>query len=140
MVQRFPLLFTTTIKSDQPINQTLYVRMINFVCDDNEISTSHVKKSLFSAYKLMEPNTKFIVWCHTLWCLSITGELTFLLFCIFPPEMIEIVTKLLDKGASINFFMFRGGTNFGFMNGAKHYRNGDYKPVVTSYGKKNLTF
>lgn len=34
--------------------------------------------------------------------------------------------------------MFRGGTNFGFMNGAKIYHKHGYKPVVTSYGRYNL--
>uniref|UniRef100_K1QB02 Beta-galactosidase-1-like protein 2 n=1 Tax=Magallana gigas TaxID=29159 RepID=K1QB02_MAGGI len=48
-------------------------------------------------------------------------------------ELKEILTKLLDSGASINFYMFRGGTNFGFMNGAKIYHKHGYKPVVTSY-------
>lgn len=49
------------------------------------------------------------------------------------PKLKEILTKLLDSGASINFYMFRGGTNFGFMNGAKIYHKHGYKPVVTSY-------
>lgn len=53
-------------------------------------------------------------------------------------ELKEILTKLLDSGASINFYMFRGGTNFGFMNGAKIYHKHGYKPVVTSYGRYNL--
>ena len=34
-------------------------------------------------------------------------------------------------GASFNFYMFHGGTNFGFMNGA-NYRD-KYEPTVTSY-------
>lgn len=34
-------------------------------------------------------------------------------------------------GASFNFYMFHGGTNFGFMNGA-NYRT-KYEPTVTSY-------
>ncbi|XP_061169879.1 beta-galactosidase-1-like protein 2 [Saccostrea echinata] len=44
----------------------------------------------------------------------------------------EILTKLLEKGASINFYMFRGGTNFGFMNGG-NYLHKQYSPVTTSY-------
>ena len=39
---------------------------------------------------------------------------------------------LLDSGASFNFYMFHGGTNFGFMNGA-NYIKGDYQPTITSY-------
>ena len=55
---------------------------------------------------------------------------------LFLPELKETLTKLLDLGASINFYMFRGGTNFGFMNGAKIYQQQDYRPVVTSYGEQ----
>ncbi|WP_416147555.1 beta-galactosidase [Salipaludibacillus sp. HK11] len=43
----------------------------------------------------------------------------------------EIFGELLDKGWSVNFYMFHGGTNFGFMNGANHYET--YDPTITSY-------
>ena len=39
--------------------------------------------------------------------------------------------RLLSLGGSINFYMFHGGTNFGFMNGANHQE--EYQPTVTSY-------
>jgi beta-galactosidase len=38
---------------------------------------------------------------------------------------------LLKAGASVNIYMFHGGTNFGFSNGAND--KGVYKPIVTSY-------
>ena len=38
---------------------------------------------------------------------------------------------LLGTGGSVNVYMFHGGTNFGFMNGANH--PGTYQPTVTSY-------
>jgi beta-galactosidase len=38
---------------------------------------------------------------------------------------------LLAAGASVNIYMFHGGTNFGFTNGAND--KGVYKPIVTSY-------
>lgn len=38
---------------------------------------------------------------------------------------------LLASGASVNIYMFHGGTNFGFTNGANHEHT--YNPVVTSY-------
>ncbi|MGI6166308.1 MAG: beta-galactosidase [Limnochordia bacterium] len=38
---------------------------------------------------------------------------------------------MLGMGASVNVFMFHGGTNFGFLNGANH-GNG-YEPTITSY-------
>ena len=40
--------------------------------------------------------------------------------------------ELLDTGASLNFYLFHGGTNFGFLNGANH-TDGRYLPTVTSY-------
>jgi len=38
---------------------------------------------------------------------------------------------LLASGASVNLYMFHGGTNFGFTNGAND--KGVYQPIVTSY-------
>ncbi|MEV3854112.1 beta-galactosidase [Streptomyces sp. NPDC050095] len=39
--------------------------------------------------------------------------------------------RLLSAGASVNIYMFHGGTNFGFTNGANH--DHAYSPTVTSY-------
>jgi len=39
--------------------------------------------------------------------------------------------KILAEGASFNFYMFHGGTNFGFMNGANRFEK--YEPTITSY-------
>ena len=38
---------------------------------------------------------------------------------------------LLASGASVNLYMFQGGTNFGFTNGAND--KGVYQPTTTSY-------
>lgn len=38
---------------------------------------------------------------------------------------------MLALGASVNFYMFHGGTNFSFTNGAND--QGNYEPLVTSY-------
>lgn len=38
---------------------------------------------------------------------------------------------LLSAGASVNIYMFHGGTNFGFTNGAND--KGIYEPTITSY-------
>ncbi len=43
----------------------------------------------------------------------------------------EELDELLATGASVNFYMFHGGTNFGFTNGAND--KGTYRPTVTSY-------
>ncbi|WP_369142726.1 beta-galactosidase family protein [Streptomyces sp. R44] len=39
--------------------------------------------------------------------------------------------EVLATGASVNFYMFHGGTNFGFTNGANDKHT--YRPTVTSY-------
>jgi beta-galactosidase len=39
--------------------------------------------------------------------------------------------ELLSAGASVNFYMFHGGTNYGLTNGAND--KGRYLPIVTSY-------
>ncbi|MFF8970344.1 glycoside hydrolase family 35 protein [Streptomyces sp. NPDC014995] len=39
--------------------------------------------------------------------------------------------RLLAAGASVNIYMFHGGTNFGFTNGANHHHT--YAPTITSY-------
>lgn len=39
---------------------------------------------------------------------------------------------MLKMGASVSFYMWHGGTNFGFMNGA-NLEDGKYQPDVTSY-------
>jgi beta-galactosidase len=43
----------------------------------------------------------------------------------------EDLDDLLARGASVNVYMFHGGTNFGFRNGAND--KGAYQPIVTSY-------
>lgn len=46
-------------------------------------------------------------------------------------EVEEELKTFLDMGASFSFYMFHGGTNFGFTAGANH--DGKYEPTVTSY-------
>jgi beta-galactosidase len=46
-------------------------------------------------------------------------------------EIAGLFRDMLESGASLNFYMFHGGTNFGFMNGANH--GGKYEPTITSY-------
>lgn len=43
----------------------------------------------------------------------------------------EVFRDLMELKSSVNFYMFHGGTNFGFMNGANHYDI--YYPTITSY-------
>lgn len=46
-------------------------------------------------------------------------------------ELAGLFKDMVDSGASLNFYMFHGGTNFGFMNGANYYEK--FEPTVTSY-------
>ncbi len=46
-------------------------------------------------------------------------------------EVAADLDRMLAAGASVNFYMFHGGTNFGFMSGA-NYSNG-IQPTITSY-------
>ena len=43
----------------------------------------------------------------------------------------EDIRTMMEMGGSFNLYMFHGGTNFGFWNGAND--PGDYQPTVTSY-------
>ncbi len=45
----------------------------------------------------------------------------------------KTLDEMLAAGASVNFYMFHGGTNFGFMSGANANSPNDYHPTVTSY-------
>ncbi len=49
-----------------------------------------------------------------------------------PAEVMREVDTFFDLGASFNFYMFHGGTNFAFWNGANHTGE-QYQPTVTSY-------
>jgi beta-galactosidase len=46
-------------------------------------------------------------------------------------DVAKVFEDMLKAGASVNFYMFHGGTNFGFYNGANH--SDVYQPTVTSY-------
>lgn len=46
-------------------------------------------------------------------------------------DVAQVFDEMLQAGASVNFYMFHGGTNFGFYNGANY---GDkYEATITSY-------
>lgn len=48
-----------------------------------------------------------------------------------PKDAADNMDEILSMGASISAYMFHGGTNFGYMNGANLY--GKYEPTVSSY-------
>ena len=62
-------------------------------------------------------------------------------------ETVRDFSTFISNGWSVNMYMFHGGTNFGFMNGANHAEK--YTPTVTSYdygtmltewGERNATY
>ena len=50
-----------------------------------------------------------------------------------PVLIVENLRKALEWGAHINLYMFHGGTNFGFLNGAMLSLDGWYSQLITSY-------
>ncbi|XP_015747494.1 PREDICTED: beta-galactosidase-1-like protein 2 [Acropora digitifera] len=49
-------------------------------------------------------------------------------------KVAQRVSNVLEAGASINLYMFHGGTTFGFLNGANAVKeNFQYQPTVSSY-------
>lgn len=51
-------------------------------------------------------------------------------------DVAETLEEMLKNEASVNFYMFHGGTNFGFMNGANF--TDKYMPTTTSYDYDSL--
>lgn len=48
-----------------------------------------------------------------------------------PGDAARELGEMLKEGLSVNLYMFHGGTNFGFYNGANFHEK--YEPIVTSY-------
>lgn len=48
-----------------------------------------------------------------------------------PKDAAKSLREILECGASVSAYMFHGGTNFGFMNGANNYE--EYQPTINSY-------
>lgn len=48
-----------------------------------------------------------------------------------PRDAASALDDILSQGASVSAYMFHGGTNFGYMNGANNYDK--YEPTVSSY-------
>ncbi|XP_055686605.1 beta-galactosidase-like [Lutzomyia longipalpis] len=48
-------------------------------------------------------------------------------------EVANVLRRMLQDGASVNFYMYFGGTNFGFTAGANDWGIGTYEADLTSY-------
>lgn len=64
--------------------------------------------------------------------IRLDGVISFYFIVWWLTDMLAVVSEILQRGISVNFYMFHGGSNFGFMNGAMDF--GTYKPQVSSYG------
>ncbi len=53
-----------------------------------------------------------------------------------PKDAAATLRAMLEKGGCVNFYMFHGGTNFAFYNGANQYET--YDPTITSYDYDSL--
>lgn len=53
-------------------------------------------------------------------------------------DVAQVLEEMLEAGASVNFYMFHGGTNFGFYNGANCQQKHQYEPTITSYDYDSL--
>lgn len=53
-------------------------------------------------------------------------------------DVADVFEEMLRAGASVNFYMFHGGTNFGFYNGANCQQKDQYEPTITSYDYDSL--
>ena len=51
-------------------------------------------------------------------------------------DVAQVFEEMLQAGASVNYYMFHGGTNFGFTSGANRYEQ--YTPTITSYDYDSL--
>ncbi|MCL2404435.1 MAG: beta-galactosidase [Defluviitaleaceae bacterium] len=47
-------------------------------------------------------------------------------------DVAKVLEDMVKDGGSVNMYMFHGGTNFGFWNGANCH-DGNYQPTITSY-------
>ncbi|GGH73542.1 beta-galactosidase [Pullulanibacillus pueri] len=53
-----------------------------------------------------------------------------------PHDAAKTFDEMMQAGASVNFYMFHGGTNFGFYSGANMSEH--YEPTITSYDYDSL--
>ncbi|UPK44219.1 glycoside hydrolase family 35 protein [Paenibacillus pabuli] len=53
-------------------------------------------------------------------------------------DVAQVFEEMLEEQASLNFYMFHGGTNFGFYNGANCQQKDQYEPTITSYDYDSL--
>ncbi|XP_027435968.1 beta-galactosidase-1-like protein 3 isoform X1 [Zalophus californianus] len=92
------------------------------------INMNTFEKSAFKQLSLLQSNKPIMImefwvgWFDTWGGEHMVGN---------PEDVAETVSKFITSEISFNVYMFHGGTNFGFMNGATYF--GIHRAVVTSY-------
>lgn len=89
---------------------------------------SHPKKK-FKDLMQMQPDKPLA--CGEFWCGWFTNYGGRYNAGSTPTQVAEYLKEFIDMGAHFNFYMFHGGTNFGFTAGANCY--GRYTPDIVSY-------
>ncbi|XP_060232995.1 beta-galactosidase-1-like protein 2 [Meriones unguiculatus] len=97
----------------------------------NVLATVHmknIKQKTYDDLKAIQGRSPILMMLYTADSFDTWGALR----QIGNPHLLrKDVFEMFSLGFSLNFYMFQGGTNFGFMGGAQS-SNG-YQPVVTSY-------
>ncbi|MBO7155821.1 MAG: beta-galactosidase [Clostridia bacterium] len=83
----------------------------------------------FKDLKAMQPDKPLM--CGEFWCGWFTAYGSHYNPGSTPQQVAGYLKEFIDIGAHFNFYMFHGGTNFGFTSGANCYRR--YMPDITSY-------
>ncbi len=112
--------------SDSPVEKT----MTGGTLDDtyktvNFGSNVHGNFKNIESYNLTKPYMCMEFWCG--WFDHFGGKHN----KRKPESVAACVKEFLDSDANFNFYMFHGGTNFGFTSGANYEFK--YKPTTTSY-------
>ena len=83
----------------------------------------------FRDLKIMQPDKPLM--CGEFWCGWFTAYGSHYNPGSTPQQVASYLKEFIDMGAHFNFYMFHGGTNFGYTAGANCYRH--YQPDITSY-------
>ena len=122
------ILFTT----DRPIDDELTCGLIDGVFATTDFGLANVTDVEFNFGKLREVqphgplvNTEFYTGWLTHWQESNARR--------SGKDLAETLKIILSKQANVDFYMFFGGTNFGFWAGANDWGIGKYMADITSY-------
>uniref|UniRef100_A0A8C2MSW9 Beta-galactosidase n=1 Tax=Cricetulus griseus TaxID=10029 RepID=A0A8C2MSW9_CRIGR len=103
----------------------------------NVLATVHmknIKKQTYEDLKSIQGKSPILMMVYTTKTFDTWGALR----NFGDPQMLmKDVREMFLLGFSFNFYMFHGGTNFGFIGGAQSSHG--YQPVVTSYGKVSIS-